>query len=132
VPLFLFLSGSLALGVPLRAVTNSGYRSARKTCSGVCAPLTFSIGRWGAHVLGWDGASEEEGQKVGGTGWSADIERRASVGVGRRALAVIEERLLTGIRADDLIAHWARRVLLGDRTGADGLIFRQGLIETRK
>src|SRR5258708_24618295 len=99
---------------------------------GVGPPLSFSIGRGGARVLVWDGASEEERQKVGGTGWSADKQRRASVGVGRRALAVIEERLLAGIRADNLVAHRVRRLLRGDRTGADDLVFRQGLIETRK
>ena len=75
-------------------------------------------------------ASEEEGQKVAGTGWSADIERRASVLVGRPFLAVLEERFLAGIRAGDLIAHRVLRALLGDRTGANDLVFRQG-IETR-
>lgn len=48
---------------------------------GACAPPPLSIGGRDAHVRVWDGASEEEGQKVGGTGWSADIERRASVGI---------------------------------------------------
>jgi hypothetical protein len=54
-------------------------------------PVSLSIGRREAPVRGWDGASEEEGQKVGGTGWSADIERRASVLVGCLILAVLEE-----------------------------------------
>jgi len=64
-------------------------------------PVSLSIGRREAPVRGWDRAGEEEGQKVAGPGRSADIERRASLGVGRLFLAVLEERLLAGIRADD-------------------------------
>src|SRR6516162_395042 len=69
-------------------------------------------------------ASEKGGQKVSGTGWSADIERRAIAVIGDGATAVLEEIVVTGERAGNLIAH---RVLLGgDRTGADYLVFRQG------
>src|SRR6266404_3863559 len=68
-------------------------------------------------------ASEEGGKKVAGTGWRADIERRASVIVGRRALAVLEERWLAGEGAGDLIADRVRLALLDDRTGADDLVF---------
>ena len=89
-------------------------------------------GRRKAPVRGWDGASEETAQKIESTGWSADKERRASHVVGGRGPAVIEERLLAGERAGDLIAQRVRRALLADRTGADDLVFRQGLIETRE
>ena len=80
-----------------------------------------------------DGAGEELAHKVEGSGWTADKERRASHVVGRRGPAVLEERLLAGERAGDFIAQRARRALLGDRTGADDLVFRQGgLIEARE
>src|SRR5262249_43317672 len=79
----------------------------------------------------WVHPSEEDGQEAGGTGGSADIERRASVGVGRLFLAVLEERSLARIRAEDLIAYRFLRSLRGNGTGADDLVFRQGLIETR-
>ena len=91
-----------------------------------CRCLSQQLGRWEALVLVRDGSSEETAQKVEGTGWSADKERRASRVVGRHGPAVIEERLLTGERAGDLIAHRVHRALLGDRTGADDLVLRQG------
>ena len=50
------------------------------------------LGRREAPVLVRDGASEEEAQKVEGTGRSADKERRASHVFGDGATAVLEER----------------------------------------
>jgi hypothetical protein len=69
--------------------------------------MSVSIAWKAALVHGWVGAGEEEGQETGGTGWSADIDSRASLVVGRRAVAVLEERFLAGIRAGDLIATLA-------------------------
>jgi len=41
-------------------------------------PVPLSFGRrLEAPVEVWDGAGEEFGQKVGGTGWSADKDREA-------------------------------------------------------
>ena len=96
-------------------------------------PVPLSFGRrLEAPVEVWDGAGEEFGQKVCGTGWSADLDHRASHVIGRLSPAVLEERLIAGVGAGDLITHRVSRVLLGDRTGADDLVFRQLPIETRK
>jgi hypothetical protein len=94
-------------------------------------PVSLSIGLLEAPLLGWERASEELAQNLEGSGRSADKERRASVVIGDGAAAVLEVRLLAGVGAGDLIAHRAPRVLLGDRTGADDLVVRQGLIGKR-
>src|SRR5712671_6639558 len=70
---------------------------------------------------------QEAGLAYRGTG----IDRRAGVRVGCLALAVLEERLLAGERARNLIAQ----PRLGGRCGgarADDLVFSQRLVESRK
>lgn len=93
-PAFSIAQPTPSVIVVLRQLGNARFgpvRSGPSNETPIHKPGRFSIGLREAHVRFWNGASEEEGQEVGGTGWSADIESRASVGVGRRALAVIEE-----------------------------------------
>jgi len=88
-------------------------RSRSATASTVCLPppapsscrtiVPVSLSTQEALVRVWVHASQEDRQKATDAAWSADIERRASVRVGRRALAVREERFLAWIRAADLI-----------------------------
>ena len=77
-------------------------------------------------------AKEQAREQAGATGRGTDIDCRARFRVGHRALAILEVRLLAGIRSGDLVPYPRCPFGQGNRAGANDLVLLQRLVETRK